>query len=487
MKLLKEILPENTSFEIIGSHECEVKDIIFDSKSVSTSSLFVAIKGARVDGHDFIDIAIKKGATSVLCEVLPEKINDRICYIKVDDSAKYMGLLASNFYDNPSKKIKLIGVTGTNGKTTVATLLYRLFNLLGNKSGLVSTISVIIGDEEIDSDYTTPDSISINRALNKMVEIGCEYCFMEVSSHGISQQRNSGLVFFGGIFTNITHDHLDYHNTFGEYISVKKSFFDNLPKSAFSLSNIDDKNGTVMLQNTLSKKYYLSVKKHADFKAKILENSLHGLILEIDKREVHTKLVGRFNAYNILAVYSVAIILGKDSEEILIAISDIESIRGRFQHVISETGILGIVDFAHTPDALINVFKTVNEIKSDGINVICIVGCGGNRDKKKRPKMASIAHEYSDKVFLTSDNPRHEDPLQIISDMREGIADSDSENVFIIPDRKQAIDRAVSMSQRGDIILVLGKGHETYQYIGDVKEYHNDYEILLNCFRNYKK
>ena len=471
--------------KILGPNEGQVSQIIFDSRKANAHSLFVAVKGTQVDGHEFIDKAINAGATTVVAEHLPEQQQEGITFIKVEDSAQALGQLASGFYGQPSQKLKLVGITGTNGKTTTVTLLYRLFLSLGYKTGLLSTIENRIGNTIIESTHTTPDAIAINSLLAQMAEAECDYVFMEVSSHAIDQKRIEGLHFKGGIFTNISHDHLNYHKTFKAYIEAKKAFFDYLPKSAFALLNLDDRRGEVMGQNTKAKKYFYSLKKMADFKAKILENTLMGLHLDIDTRDFYCQLIGHFNAYNLLAVYATAVLLEQDKEETLAAMSLLKTAEGRFDQVLDrENQILGIVDYAHTPDALEQVLTTIQQLRQHNAKIITVVGCGGDRDKTKRPRMAEIACKMSDQVLITSDNPRTEDPEAIIKDMEAGVADKSK--VLSITDRKQAIRTACRLADRGDIILVAGKGHEKYQEINGVKHPFDDKEILKEEFQGMK-
>lgn len=463
---------------VVGITDLRIDSVAFDSREVKSNSLFVAQKGLVFDGHQFIEKAIEKGAIAIICEDLPDKCKPGITYVKVDDSDEALAIVSSNFYDNPSSKLKLIGVTGTNGKTTIATLLYELFKKLGHKSGLLSTIKIMIDEEEVKTLHTTPDSLKINEALYQMVLNGVAYCFMEVSSHGIHQKRTAGLHFEGGIFTNLSHDHLDYHKTFAEYRDVKKIFFDQLPKTSFALVNADDKNGLVMLQNTRAKKYTYALKTVADYKAKIVENQFDGLLLNIDNQELWSKLIGNFNAYNLLAIYATAVLLGEDHLEVLRIISSLENVDGRFQHTISKTGINAIVDYAHTPDALKNVLETINTIRTHNEQVITVVGCGGDRDKTKRPKMGNIASVLSNQVVFTSDNPRSEDPEVIIHEMEEGVQPENYKKTISITNRKQAIKTACKLADKGDIILVAGKGHETYQIIGNIRSDFDDFKIV---------
>lgn len=480
MKSVKDILDKVVVNAIHGSTDLKVNAIVFDSRNVQKNCLFAAQKGLLFDGHQFIDKAIALGATVILCEELPKNLAKNITYIQVEDSNGALALIASNFYDNPSSKLKLIGITGTNGKTTVATLLYKLFQNAGYKTGLLSTVKILVDTKQYVATHTTPNSVAINSYLNEMVELGVDYCFMEVSSHGIHQKRTEGLQFAGGVFTNLTHDHLDYHKTFSEYRDVKKSFFDKLPKTAFALVNIDDKNGPVMFQNTEAKKQSYALKTMADFKAKIIENQFSGLVLNINNNEVYTKLIGRFNAYNLLAVYGVSILLGLDSTEALQHLSKLENVTGRFQYFISKGGVTAIVDYAHTPDALKNVLETINEIRTGNEQVITVVGCGGNRDKAKRPVMGRIASQLSSQVLVTSDNPRNEDPQTIIEEIEAGIEPQNLKKSISILDREQAIKTASKLAKKGDIILIAGKGHETYQEIQGKRSHFDDYEQITN-------
>lgn len=482
MKLLKDILYKTGIEEVVGSTQVAIEKVCFDSRAVEKFSLFVAVSGTQVDGHQFVVKAIEDGAIAIVCEVLPEEIVEGVTYVRVQNSALAMGFIAANFYDNPSAEIKLVGITGTNGKTTTATLLHDLFAGLGYKSGLLSTVVNKIGSEEIPSTHTTPDSIQLNALLREMIEQGCEYCFMEVSSHAIHQHRIAGVDFVGGVFTNITHDHLDYHKTFQEYIAAKKMFFDNLSESAFALTNKDDKNGLVMLQNTKATKVSYALKSMADYSCKVLESDFSGMLLNVDGSEVWTKLIGGFNAYNVLAIYSTAVLLGEDKLNVLTAISQLVSVEGRFQYIKSANNIAGIVDYAHTPDALKNVLKTINAIRTGNEKVITIVGCGGDRDKEKRPIMAGIACEMSDKIILTSDNPRTENPDEIIKDMRAGVDGIHFNKVLAIVNREEAIRTACSLAGKDDIILVAGKGHEKYQEINGERFPFDDMEILSQTF-----
>ena len=487
MKYLKDILYKVAVDSVIGSTDILIGNIEFDSRRIKKESLFVAQKGLMVDGHKFISKAINEGAIAVICEKIPTKTEPHVTYVRVPDSDTALSIIASNFYGNPSEKLKLIGITGTNGKTTIATLLYRLFKRAGYKVGLLSTIKIMIDDKELETSHTTPDSIKINRVLSAMVEMGVGYCFMEVSSHGIQQKRTAGLNFAGGVFTNLTHDHLDYHDSFAQYRDVKKSFFDSLPRSAFALVNIDDKNGSVMIQNANAKKYTYALKNVADYKLKILENQFDGLLLHIQNQEVWVKLIGEFNAYNLLAIYATSELLGLDKLEILGWISELENVDGRFQHAVSKGGVNSIVDYAHTPDALKNVLETINSIRTHNEQVITVVGCGGDRDKSKRPKMGHIASVLSNQVVFTSDNPRTEDPDLIIKEVEEGVAPENFKKTISITDRKQAIKTACKLAASGDIILIAGKGHETYQIIGSKKSNFDDFEIVNMILKELNK
>ena len=482
MKTLNNILDNIDVLQTIGSTELNIASIEFDSRKVKSSQLFVAVNGVDTDGHKYIDSAISNGANSILCEHLPENIEDKITYIVTSNSAKALGIIASNYYDNPSSKLKLVGLTGTNGKTTTVTLLYQLFEELGYKTGLLSTISNYVHNVKIDATHTTPDPIQLNKLLSDMVDTGCEYCFMEVSSHALHQHRVAGLKFTGAVFTNITQDHLDYHKTFAEYIKAKKLLFDNLDKSAFALVNKDDKNGRIMLQNTSAKKQTMALKSMADFKARVLESHIDGMLISLDNTEMWTQFIGGFNAYNILSVYAVAILLGQDANEVIQAISILKSVDGRFQYIKSKNGKLAIVDYAHTPDALKNVLKTIDEINQGGSKIITVVGAGGNRDKSKRPLMAEIAAKMSNQVILTSDNPRDENPEDIIEAMRTGVLPPLNNKLLAITNRKEAIKTACMLANAGDIVLVAGKGHETYQEIKGVKHHFDDREIIKEIF-----
>ena len=482
MKKLSEIL-KGIAYNATNFRDVEVGKITFDSRAVEAGTMFVAQVGVHVDGHKFIDSAISKGAAVVLCQTLPENLNADVVYIQTVDSSKALGIAASNFFDNPSQCLKLIGITGTNGKTTTVTLLHRMFRELGFSVGLLSTVVNKIDEQEIPSTHTTPDALELNALLRQMADNGCEYCFMEVSSHSIVQQRIAGLHFEGGIFSNITHDHLDFHKTFADYIAAKKAFFDNLPKTAFALTNIDDRNGMVMLQNTQARKYTYSLQSMADFNCRIVENTLQGLLLNIGGKEVWTRLVGKFNAYNLLAIYSTARLCGIAEDEALTHLSRLQAAEGRFEYV-NGSGKMAIVDYAHTPDALKNVLQTINDIMSIDQRLIVVVGCGGDRDALKRPVMAKIAAEMCHTLILTSDNPRTEDPERILDDMEAGLNTAQRESMLRISDRRQAIKTACAMAQTGDIILVAGKGHEKYQEINGVRNHFDDKEELNKILNN---
>lgn len=463
---------------VVGNTAVKIKAINFDSRKVGSKDVFVAVKGTISDGHQFIETAINQGAIAIICEDLPSRILEGITYVQVANAQTALAFMAANFYDNPSENLKLVGVTGTNGKTTIATLLYNLFSKAGYKVGLLSTVKVIIAQKSFPATHTTPDSLTINSYLKKMNEEGVEFCFMEVSSHGIAQKRTSALKFAGGIFTNLSHDHLDYHKDFAEYRDVKKSFFDNLPAAAFALSNVDDKNGLVMLQNTRARKYTYALKSYADYTANILENQFGGLLLKINGHELWSKLIGTFNAYNLLAIYAVGELLGLESQENLRIISELESVSGRFQYVVTNKKITAIVDYAHTPDALKNVLETINAIRTRNEELITVVGCGGDRDKTKRPVMGKIAAALSTKVIFTSDNPRTEDPEKILEDVEAGVEPQNFKKITSIVNRKQAIRTACQMAQPDDIILIAGKGHETYQEVNGKRHDFDDYKIV---------
>ena len=471
---------------MFGSTDVAINQLVFDSRKVKKNDVFIAQKGVNVDGHLYVDKAISLGATVIICEKISFDKQEGITYIRVNDSNAALAIMAANFYDNPSAKFPVVGVTGTNGKTTIASLLYQLFNKAGYKVGLLSTVKILVDETEYKATHTTPDSITINHYLDLMLEEGVEYCFMEVSSHGIHQKRTEGLTFTGGIFTNLSHDHLDYHKTFSEYRDVKKEFFDNLPKSAFALTNIDDKNGNYMLQNTKAKKYSYALKTVADFKAKILEKQISGTLISIDGIEVWTKLIGVFNIYNLTAIIATAELLGLEKFEILRIVSELESVSGRFQYTISDDGVTAIVDYAHTPDALKNVLETINDIRTGNEQVITVVGCGGDRDKTKRPKMAHIASHLSNQAIFTSDNPRTEEPQSILDEMELGVSPENYKKTLTVLDRRQAIKTACKLAVNGDIILIAGKGHESYQEINGVRSHFNDLEEVSNCFNQLK-
>jgi UDP-N-acetylmuramoyl-L-alanyl-D-glutamate--2,6-diaminopimelate ligase len=478
MKLLKDILYKAGLLEMAGSTNVAISSITFDSRKVQKDSLFIALRGEKADGHHYMEDVATKGVVAIVCETFPEVLNEKVVYVKVKDSHAALGMIASNFYSNPSASLKLVGITGTNGKTTAVTLLYQLFRSLGYKVGLVSTVRNMVNSEEIPSTHTTPDAISLNKLLAQMVDAGCTYCFMEVSSHAVVQHRITGLQFAGGVFTNITHDHLDYHKTFDEYIKAKKGFFDQLETGSFALVNKDDANGSVMLQNTRADKKYYSMRAMADFKCKVLENQFSGLLLNIEGTEMWSKLIGTFNGYNLLTVYATAILLKQEKMTVLTTLSTLNPVEGRFEYFRTDNGITGIVDYAHTPDALLNVLKTIKDIRTGNEKVIVVVGCGGDRDGAKRPIMARIACENSNKVILTSDNPRSENPTAIIEQMQQGVDPQHYKKALSITDRKEAIRTACSLAQPGDIILLAGKGHEKYQEISGVKHPFDDMEIL---------
>lgn len=486
--ILQDILYKVSIRTITGNSNIEITGLAIDSRNVKPGSCFIAIKGTKTDGQEFIQNAIEKGAVAIVCETMPSTINEGITYVLIGNTAEAAGYMSHNFYNEPSLKFKLVGVTGTNGKTTIATLLWKLFNAMGYKCGLISTVQNQIGEQVIAATHTTPDAVTTNALLKRMADEGCTYVFMECSSHAIHQGRITGLQFSGALFTNITHDHLDYHQTFDEYIRVKKSWFDKLSSSAFAISNADDKRGSVMLQNTNAKKYFYSLKTMADFKGKILDNSLEGLHMMVNDKEVYFRLIGEFNACNLLAVYGAAVCLGKDKDEVLLVLSSLDGAEGRFDYMVSKKErITGIVDYAHTPDALLNVLATIKKLRQDDKQIITVVGCGGDRDKTKRPVMAEVACEYSDKVIFTSDNPRSEDPLEILNDMQAGVNAVTKKKVISIPDRREAIKTAVSLANSEDIVLVAGKGHEKYQDIKGVKYDFDDKKILNEMFELLEK
>ncbi|TPD66120.1 UDP-N-acetylmuramoyl-L-alanyl-D-glutamate--2,6-diaminopimelate ligase [Flavobacterium microcysteis] len=485
--ILKDILYKVAIEAVKGSTEIAINAINFDSRKIETNDVFIAIRGTVADGHEYIETAIGKGAIAIICDTFPENIVSGVTYVQVKDTNRALAFIASNYYGNPSANLRLVGITGTNGKTTIASLLYQLFKKAGYKVGLLSTVKNVVDDVEYKSMLTTSDSITINKFLKEMNDVGVEYCFMEVSSHGIAQKRTEGLQFAGGVFTNLSHDHLDYHKTFAEYRDVKKTFFDQLPKGAFALVNSDDKNGPVMLQNTSAKKLTYALKSYADYRAQILENQLTGLLLKINEQEVWVRLIGTFNAYNLLAIYGTAIELGLDNMEVLRLLSELESVSGRFQYIISKGNITAVVDYAHTPDALENVLKTIDDIRTKNEQLITIVGCGGDRDRTKRPIMANIASSLSDKAILTSDNPRTEDPEAIILEMEKGVEPQNYKKTLAIVDRKQAIKTACQLAQPNDIILIAGKGHETYQEINGVRHDFDDMKIVTELLEQLNK
>ncbi|MFI8603164.1 UDP-N-acetylmuramoyl-L-alanyl-D-glutamate--2,6-diaminopimelate ligase [Cellulophaga baltica] len=487
MKSLKDILFGVSITAVSGSTSVMVNSICFDSRIVSADDVFIAIKGTITDGHKYVDKAISLGAKTIVCELMPEVLEEGVTYVAVDNGNKALAIMASNFYDNPSKNLKLVGVTGTNGKTTISSLLYQLFKKAGFKVGLISTIKIMVDDITYKTSHTTPDALTINHHLKLMNDVGVEFCFMEVSSHGIHQKRTEGLVFEGAIFTNLSHDHLDYHKTFAEYRDTKKSLFDNLSKKAFVLTNIDDKNGLVMLQNTKARKYTYALKTYADYKAQILENQFNGQLLKIDGNEVWSKLIGDFNAYNMLAIYGTAQLLGLEKLEILRLLSELENVDGRFQYFISKERITAIVDYAHTPDALKNVLDTINSLRTGNENVITVVGCGGDRDKTKRPVMGHIASDMSTTVIFTSDNPRTENPEEILKEIEAGVEAQNVRKTLTIENRAQAIKTACQLANSNDIILIAGKGHETYQEINGVRAHFDDYETVQSLLKDLNK
>lgn len=487
MKDLKDILYKVPMEAVVGSTAVTVNGIQFDSRKVEFNDVFVAVRGTIVDGHKFISTATNQGAIAIICEELPEKIVNGITYVQVQDSQMALAYMAANFYDNPSANLKLVGVTGTNGKTTIATLLYSLFTKAGFKVGLLSTVKVMIADKELAATHTTPDPLVINSHLKMMNDEGVEFCFMEVSSHGIAQKRTSALEFAGGVFTNLSHDHLDYHNTFAEYRDVKKSFFDKLPASAFALVNVDDRNGLVMIQNTKARKYTYALKSYADYSAQILENQFSGLLLKLNGNEVWSKLIGTFNAYNLLAIYAVGELLGLEATENLRIISELESVSGRFQYVVTQQKITAIVDYAHTPDALQNVLETINAIRTKNEELITVVGCGGDRDKTKRPLMGNIASALSTRVIFTSDNPRTEDPEIILQEVEAGVEPQNYKKTMSVVNRKQAIKTACQLARPNDIILIAGKGHETYQEVNGKRTDFDDFKIVNEFLKELEK
>ena len=487
MRILKDILYNVALQSVQGTTDVRINSIQYDSRKVDKNDVFIAIKGMHSDGHLFIEKAIENGASVIVAEFLPENKIKNITYVEVESSSLALAFMAANFYQHPSENLKLIGITGTNGKTTVASLLYNLFKAAGYKVGLISTVKIMVGDTSFSTSHTTPDSLVINSYLQQMNAIGVEFCFMEVSSHGIHQHRSAGLTFEGGIFTNLSHDHLDYHSSFAEYRDVKKSFFDGLPKTAFALTNVDDKNGQIMLQNTKAKTYNYALKSYADYRAQILENHFKGLLLKINDNEIWVKLIGSFNAYNLTAVFACADILGLEKDELLRLMSTLENVSGRFEYFVTTNNITVVVDYAHTPDALKNVLHTINDIRTKNELLISVVGCGGDRDKTKRPKMGHIASALSSKVIFTSDNPRSENPESIISEMEQGVEPQNFMKVMAITNRKQAIKAACQLANANDIILVAGKGHETYQEINGVRSEFNDYEVAMECLNQLQK
>lgn len=483
MKTIEQLIQHVPGAQVTGQASASVVHLSYDSRFAGEGSLFFAIRGTQTDGHAYIPDVVAKGVAAVVCETLPAFLDESVVYIKVPDSSEAMGLMAAEFFDHPSNKLKLVAITGTNGKTTVATLLFRLFRLFGHKVGLLSTVQNQINETVIPSTHTTPDSIRINELLEHMADEGCEYVFMEASSHAIHQNRIKGLHFTGTVFTNITHDHLDYHGTFANYIQAKKKLFDELDADAFALTNKDDKNGMVMLQNTKATRYTYSLHSMADFKARIMESDFTGMLLHIDDQEAWFRLVGNFNAYNLLAVYGTAFLLGKEKQDIIQKLSNIESVKGRFDYVRSDDGVIAIVDYAHTPDALKNILDTINEIRTQNEQLITVVGCGGNRDAGKRPLMADIATEWSSRVIFTSDNPRNENPEDILDDMQKGVKPLHYKKTLRITDRREAIKAAVSGAKKGDIILIAGKGHEAYQEINGVKHEFDDKKVVMDMFK----
>jgi UDP-N-acetylmuramoyl-L-alanyl-D-glutamate--2,6-diaminopimelate ligase len=488
MMNLKDILYKVSLDVVIGATNVPINKIQFDSRAIQNDDIFVALKGTAVDGHEYIEKAVALGARVIILEELPDYQEETVTYVKVENTHNALALMGANFYDNPSKKLKLVGVTGTNGKTTTTSLLYQLFTKSGFKTGLISTVEILIDKKVVPTKHTTPDPLTINKHLANMVDVGVDYCFMEVSSHGIAQERVAGLEFAGGVFTNLSHDHLDYHNTFAAYRDVKKRFFDQLPRRAFALINLDDKNGAVMLQNTKARKIGYALKTYTDYRAQVMENQFGGLLLKINEHEVWSKMVGQFNAYNVLAIYACALELGLEEVEVLEVISQLEGVSGRFQYFTTAISrVTAIVDYAHTPDALKNVLETINSIRTRNETVITVVGCGGDRDVTKRPKMAHIAAALSDQVIFTSDNPRTEDPQKILNDMEAGVQPQDFKKTITILDRKQAIKAAAKMAGKNDIILIAGKGHETYQEINGVRSDFDDRVIIADFLNQLDK
>lgn len=487
MNILKDILYNVALISVQGPTDITINALHYDSRDVKKNDVFVAIKGAQFDGHSFINSAIENGASVIIAETFPQTKSKNITYVEVESSSSALAYMAANFYQHPSENLKLIGITGTNGKTTVATLLFNLFKAAGYKVGLISTVKIMVDNMSYVATHTTPDSLVINSYLKQMNDVGVEFCFMEVSSHGIHQHRTEGLNFTGGIFTNLSHDHLDYHSSFAAYRDVKKSFFDNLPKTAFALTNADDKNGNIMIQNTLAKTYSYALKSYADYRIQILENHFKGLLLKINDSDIWVKLIGSFNAYNLTAVFACADILGLEKDELLRLMSTLENVNGRFEYFITDNNITVIVDYAHTPDALKNVLQTINDIRTQNEELISVVGCGGDRDKTKRPKMGHIASALSSKVIFTSDNPRSEDPEKIISEIQKGVEPQNFKKILTITNRKQAIKTACQLANANDIILVAGKGHESYQEINGVRTEFNDYKVAQECLNQLQK
>lgn len=487
MKLLKDILYKSRIKEVVGTTNLAIEKVCFDSRAVEKFSVFVAVNGTMVNGHHYIEKAIELGAIAIVCEAFPDTMHDNVTYVKVSNSAESLGLIAANFYDNPSRKLKVIGVTGTNGKTSIVTMLFELFTNLGYQCGMLSTVVNRIGEREIKSTHTTSDAVKVNQLIAEMVDDGCDYCFMEVSSHALEQHRVEGVEFSQAVFTNITHDHLDYHGTFNKYLSAKRKLFTSLGKGATAIFNKDDRHWQEMSNDTRATKRYYSLKSIADYKGKIIENQFDGLQLQFNGHEVWTQLMGEFNASNLLALYGVAISAGQDEIEVLTELSKLQPAPGRFQQIKSDSGIVGIVDYAHTPDALNNVLDTIGKIRTGNEKVITVVGCGGDRDRAKRPKMAQIATKLSDQAIITSDNPRTEDPQEIINEMLAGLDPNQSRKSLAILDREQAIKTAAALANPGDIILVAGKGHETYQEINGVKHHFDDVETLGNLLNPTKK
>lgn len=482
MKTVQDILKGVKVKKLEGAPQREISGICFDSRKVAEGCVFVATRGTVTDGHTYISTAIEKGAVAVICEEMPSGTKAGVVWILVEDSSEALGEMCSNYYDRPSEKLTLVGVTGTNGKTTTATLLYHMFRKLGYKAGLISTVVYFVDEKEVAATHTTPDALQLNALMASMVEAGCEYCFMEVSSHAVVQHRIAGLTFRGGIFTNITHDHLDFHKTFDEYIKAKKLFFDGLPKDSFALVNADDRNGRVMIQNTRAGKFTYALKSMSDFHTKIIESHFDGTLLQIDGKEVWTQFIGEFNAYNLLGVYGTAILLKQDPDRVLEILSTLTSVSGRFEYLRSRDGITAIVDYAHTPDALENVLKTIHQIRTGDHRIITVVGAGGDRDKTKRPVMAKVAATQSDRLILTSDNPRSEDPAAILNDMAQGLERDDLKKTLTITDRREAIKTAIALANKGDIVLVAGKGHENYQEIKGIKHHFDDKEVIRQIF-----